>query len=234
MKKIIPLFLTFFAFTNCAEMQQIVNELPQNLPASNLEIDSALKEALQNGVNKQVTLLTASDGFYKNELVKIMLPEELKAIDSKLRSLGMSKLADEGILMMNRAAENAVKEATPIFLSAIKNITFTDARNILLGSDQGATQYLQKNTSDDLYQKFKPIIASSYKKVGADKIWNAIILKYNSIPMVEDVNPDLTDYTTQKAMEGVFTMIAIEEKNIRNSNASRTSDLLKKVFAMQD
>jgi hypothetical protein len=135
---------------------------------------------------------------------------------------------------MNRAAENAVKEATPIFLSAIKNITFTDARNILLGSDQGATQYLQKNTSDDLYQKFKPIIASSYKKVGADKIWNAIILKYNSIPMVEDVNPDLTDYTTQKAMEGVFTMIAIEEKNIRNSNASRTSDLLKKVFAMQD
>lgn len=234
MKKYGLLILTCITIFGCAEMQQIASQFPQNIPLNQTEIASGLKEALQNGISKQVSKLTATDGFYKNELVRIMLPDELKTVDSRLRSMGLSKMADEGLKIINRAAEDAVKEATPIFVDAIKQMSFNDAKNILMGQDNAATSYLQSTTTEALYAKFKPVIEQSYKKVGADKIWNGIISKYNSIPLVTKVNPDLTDYTTNKAMEGVFTMIAVEEKDIRNSVAARSSDLLKKVFAMQD
>ena len=231
------IFISLFAFTlfGCAEMQQVLEQLPQQTGTlSQTEIGNGLKEALNNGITKQVSKLTATDGFFKNEAVKILLPEELQKVDKTLRDLGMSKLADEGLKVINRAAEDAVKEATPIFVDAVKQMTFNDAKNILLGNDNAATSYLQNTTSQALYTKFSPVIQNSYEKVGADKIWNQIITKYNSVPFVTKVNPDLTDYTTNKAMEGVFKMIAVEEKDIRNNFASRTSDLLKKVFALQD
>jgi hypothetical protein len=146
----------------------------------------------------------------------------------------MGKLADEGLKVINRAAEDAVKEATPIFVDAVKQMSFNDAKNILMGNESSATTYLQNTTSTALYTKFNPVIKNSYTKVGADKVWKEIITKYNSIPLVKKVNPDLTDYTTKKAMEGVFKMIAVEEKDIRTNLASRSSDLLRKVFALQD
>lgn len=136
--------------------------------------------------------------------------------------------------MLNRAAENAVKEATPVFVAAVKNMTFTDARNILLGNDTSATAYLQTSTSTALYGKFNPVVKSSLGKVGADKVWANIISKYNAIPLVKKVNPDLGDYVTQQAMNGVFKMVAVEEKDIRNNFSARSSDLLKRVFALQD
>jgi hypothetical protein len=201
---------------------------------SNADIGSGLKEALKEGVSKQVTKLTAEDGFYKNEAVKILLPEELQKVDKKLRQMGMSSLADEGIKVLNRAAEDAVKEATPIFVDAITNMTINDAKKILMGADNSATSYLQASTSKPLYAKFSPVVKTSLSNVGADKVWASIIEKYNSLPLVSKVNPDLTDYVTNKAMEGVFKMISVEEKNIRTNLSSRTSDLLKKVFALQD
>lgn len=201
---------------------------------SNADIGKALKEALNNGVTKQVTKLTATDGFYKNEAVKILLPEELQKVDKKLRQVGMGDLADEGIKVLNRAAEDAVKEATPIFVDAITKMTFTDAKNILMGNDNSATMYLEKATTKPLYGKFSPVVKTSLDKVGADKVWANIISKYNSLPLVSKVNPDLTDYVTDKALEGVFKMITVEEKNIRTNLSSRSSDLLKKVFALQD
>jgi len=143
-------------------------------------------------------------------------------------------LADEGLKVLNRAAEDAVKEATPIFVDAVKQMTFTDAKNILLGNDSAATSYLQKTTSTALYAKFNPVIKSSFSKVGADKVWNNIITKYNAIPLVTKINPDLTDYTTNEAMKGVFKMIAVEEKEIRTNLNARTSTVLQKVFALQD
>jgi hypothetical protein len=172
--------------------------------------------------------------FFKNEAVKILLPEELQTVDKKLRQIGMGKLADEGLKVINRAAEDAVKEATPVFVDAVKQMSFNDAKNILMGNESSATTYLQNTTSTALYTKFNPVIKNSYTKVGADKVWKEIITKYNSIPLVKKVNPDLTDYTTKKAMEGVFKMIAVEEKDIRTNLASRSSDLLRKVFALQD
>ena len=146
----------------------------------------------------------------------------------------MSSLADEGLKVLNRAAEDAVKEATPIFVDAVKQMTFNDAKNILMGNESSATTYLQNTTSTALYSKFNPVIKKSFAKVGADKVWTNIITKYNSIPLVTKVNPDLTDYTTNKAIEGVFKMIAVEEKEIRNNLNARSSDLLKRVFALQD
>jgi len=234
MRKIALLAVAAYTLSSCAELQQVANQLPGVLEQGNVDIAGGLKEALNNGINKQVIKLTAVDGFFKNEAVKILLPDELKKVDKTLRDVGLSKMADEGLKVLNRAAEDAVKEATPIFVDAIKGMSFTDAKNILMGNESAATTYLQNSTSTALYTKFNPVIKNSFAKVGADKIWANIITKYNSLPLTKDVNPDLTDYTTNKAMEGVFKMIAVEEKNIRTDLSSRTSDLLKKVFAMQD
>ena len=233
MKKIIVLLFVLPLF-GCAEMQQIISQIPEIQGATGIDISGGLKEALHNGISKQVSKLTATDGFFKNEAVKILLPEELKKVDSSLRKIGLSSLADEGLKVLNRAAEDAVKEATPIFIDAVKNMSFTDAKTILMGNENAATNYLQTSTSTALYGKFNPVIKNSFTKVGADKVWTNIITKYNSIPLVKKVNPDLTDYTNNKAMSGVFKMIAVEEKNIRTNLNARTSILLQKVFAMQD
>ncbi|NER17737.1 DUF4197 domain-containing protein [Spongiivirga citrea] len=234
MRKIL-LILVIFSITSCAELQQVVNSLPQDGGVlSNADIGAGLRQALDFGIDKQVTKLTQADGFYKNELVKILLPEELRKVDKTLRDIGLNKLADEGIKALNRAAEDAVKEATPIFVDAVKGITFNDAKNILLGEDNAATQYLETRTNAALYSKFNPVIKKSFSKVGADQIWTNLITKYNSMPLVNDVNPDLTDYVTNEALKGVYTMIAVEEKEIRTKVGSRTTDLLRKVFVLQD
>lgn len=233
MKKI-SILLVLFSLSSCAEMQQVMNQFPQTQGMGFIDISGGLKEALNNGVTKQVSKLTATDGFYKNQMVKILLPDELKKVDSGLRKIGLSSLADEGLKVLNRAAEDAVKEATPIFVDAIKGMSFVDAKNILMGNESAATTYLQGSTSTALYGKFNPVIKNSFTKVGADKVWLNIITKYNAIPFVNKVNPDLTDYVTNQAMIGVFKMVAVEEKNIRTDLSARTSTLLQKVFAMQD
>lgn len=227
--------LIIFNLTACAELQQVVDSLPQGGGVlSNADIASGLRQALDLGIDKQVTKLTQTDGFFKNELVKILLPQELQKVDNALRKIGLSSLVDEGLKVLNRAAEDAVKEATPIFVNAVKDITFNDAKNILLGEENAATSYLTTKTQTELYNKFKPVIDNSFSKVGADQIWTNLITKYNNLPLTNNVNPDLTDYVTGEALKGVYTMIAVEEKEIRSKVSSRTTDLLRKVFALQD
>jgi len=235
-KLLIPLFAVSLMLSGCAELQQIATQLPQGVGSvlTNADIAAGLREALDKGIDTQVTKLTQTDGFYKNQLVKILLPAELQKVDNTLRKVGLGSLADEGLKVLNRAAEDAVKEATPIFVTAVKNITFTDAKNILLGNDEAATNYLKGSTTTQLYSKFNPVIKSSFNKVGADKVWSNIITQYNKVPLVTKVNPDLTDYVTNKALEGVYKMIAVEEKDIRTNLSARTSALLQRVFAMQD
>jgi len=233
MIKRILLIVVVFQFSACAELQQVINQLPNGM-ITNDQIAGGLKEALNNGITNQVTKLAVEDGFFKNELTRILLPEELQKVDNTLRKIGLSKLADEGLKVLNRAAEDAVGEAIPIFVDAIKGMTFTDAKNILLGDKNAATQYLQGATSETLYQKFNPIINNSFKKVGADIIWTDLITKYNNLPLTNDVNPDLTDYVTEEALKGVFAMVEVEEKEIRANVSKRSTDLLKRVFALQD
>lgn len=233
MKKVIAVIVVLF-LSGCAELQSVVNNLPNQVGVDNTTIASGLRQALDFGIDKQVTKLTQEDGYYGNPLVKILLPEELQKVDNTLRSVGLGSLADEGLKVLNRAAEDAVSTATPIFVDAVKQITFNDAKNILLGSDNSATQYLENKTNAALYAKFNPIIEQSFNKVGADKIWSNLITKYNALPLTNDVNPDLTDYVTNQALKGVYTMIAVEEKDIRTNTAARTTTLLQKVFALQD
>ncbi len=208
--------------------------LPNSITKNAIPIDIAagLKEALTIGITKEVSRLTAIDGFFGNESVKILIPEELNTLENTIRKFGMGNLADQGILAMNRAAEDAVKEATPIFVTAVKNMNISDAKSILLGNENAATAYLQSTTTKDLYSKFSPIVQQSMGKVGADAIWNSIINKYNKIPLVAKVNPEITDYVTNKALEGVFKMIAVEELSIRTDLKSRTSPLLQSVFGL--
>lgn len=236
MFKKIFLIVSVFFVTSCDELQNVVNTLPngQGGGISEAMIGNGLREALDFGISKQVSKLTQKDGFYKNSLVKILLPQELQKVDQTLRDIGLGNLADEGLKVLNRAAEDAVKTATPIFVNAVKEITFNDAKNILLGADNSATNYLKGKTQTALYGEFNPVIQNSFGKVGADQVWNNIITKYNALPLVTDVNPDLTDYVTNQALKGVYKMISIEERNIRTKFSSRSTDLLKQVFALQD
>lgn len=234
MKKIYILFLAPLFF-GCAELQDIAGQMPGGgYGVTDTEIGNGLRQALNFGIDKQVTKLTQEDGFFKNELVRIALPPELQKVDKTLRDIGMSSLADEGLRVLNRAAEDAVKEATPIFVSAVKEITFADARNILLGNDVAATTYLTQRTTQPLYSKFNPVIQNSLDKVGATDVWKNLIDRYNALPITSKVNPDLADYVTNEALKGVYTMIAIEEKEIRNNFAARTTGLLQRVFSLQD
>ena len=234
MKKIIALAFVLL-LTGCAELQKIASQLPQDGGAlTQQQIGQGLRQALDNGIKNQVTKLTAKDGFFKNELVKIAMPKELRTVDKALRKIGLSNLADEGVKVLNRAAEDAVKTATPIFVNAVREISFNDAKNILLGSKNAATSYLKGKTNTALYSKFNPVIKKSFNKVGADKVWGNLIAKYNRIPFVKKVNPDLTDYVTNESLKGVFTMIEVEEKGIREKSGLRNTNLLKRVFALQD
>jgi len=239
MKKIALLFL-IVPTIGFAQLKDLLNKAKDEITNHAAEtsditdISAGLKEALNMGITRQVTKLTAVDGFYKNEMVKILLPKELQKVDQTLRKMGMSKLADDGIRSLNRAAEDAVKEAGPIFVDAIKNMSFSDAKTILMGNETAATAYLKGTTMKPLYGKCNPIVKQSLGKVGADKIWTAIISKYNKLPLVAKVNPDITDYVTNKTMDGVYTMISVEEKNIRSNAIFRTTDLLRSVFSLQD
>ena len=232
--KKLSLICLIFTTVSCAELQQVVNTLPNGQTGTTLDIAGGLRQALDFGIDKQVSKLTRENGFYGNSLVKILLPSELQKVDKTLRDIGLGSLADEGLMILNRAAEDAVGEATPIFVNAVRQITFNDAKNILLGNNTAATSYLEGKTSNVLYSKFNPVIQNSFSKVGADQIWTNIITTYNSIPFVNQVNPDLTDYVTREALKGVYTMIGVEEQEIRTKLSSRTTTLLQQVFALQD
>jgi hypothetical protein len=201
---------------------------------SNEDVAAGLKEALTNGVSKGSDLVSQVDGYLKNQEIKIPFPPEVKQVEDKLRQIGMGSEVDKFILTLNRAAEDAAKEAKPIFVQAVKQMTIQDAWSILKGEQDAATQYLKKSTSTLLKEKFKPVIQNSLEKVNATKYYGDLVSSYNKIPFVQKVNPDLNEYATDKAMEGLFVMIAKEEKNIRANPLARTSELLKKVFASQD
>ena len=180
MKKRILILVVAIQFMGCSELQKVVNQASQSGVLSQAQIGNGLKQALDNGIKNQVSKLTAKNGFYKNELVKIVLPKELQVVDKGLRKIGLGSLADEGLRAINRTAEDAVKTATPIFVNAVKEITFNDAKNIVLGEQNAATNYLKGKTNTALYGKFNPVIKNSFAKVGADKIWSNLINKYNN------------------------------------------------------
>src|SRR5688572_3645525 len=229
--------LSMIAFVPYSSGQITLKKLQKALEGESLsteEVASGLKEALTNGVSKGSDLVSQADGYFKNPEIKIPFPSEVKQVEAKLRQIGMGSEVDKFILTLNRAAEDAAKEAKPIFVQAVKQMTIQDAWAILKGEQDAATQYLKKTTSPLLKEKFRPVIQNSLEKVNATKYYGDLVNTYNKIPLVQKVNPDLNEYATEKAMEGLFIMIAKEEKNIRANPLARTSELLKKVFGSQD
>jgi hypothetical protein len=201
---------------------------------TNADIAAGLKEALNKGVDKSVQTLSANNGYY-DSVYKILLPEDATKIIEKLKFIpGFENLEQEAIKKINQAAEDAASKATPIFISAIRQLTFDDVMNILMGEKNAATQYLHRTTHDSLYNEFKPVMNTSLNKFGALDLWTKAINKYNGLPFIKPINPDLADHVTNKALVGLFDLIEKKELGIRTDLSQRTSDLLRKVFAKQD
>jgi len=236
MKKIPVIFsILLFSLASISSNAQFLKDAKKFLNQNKgglTEKDAAagIKEALIKGTEQGVKTVSNLNGYFGNPEIKIPFPPEAKEIESKLRAVGLGDKVDEVILTINRAAEDAAKEAKPIFVAAIKNMSITDAINIVKGENNAATKYLDKNTSPELNTKFQPPIKSSLDKVEATKHWTEVIDLYNKIPFVKKMNPNLTEYVTKKAIEGLFVMVAKEELKIRKDPVARTTDLLKKVF----
>jgi hypothetical protein len=234
MKKILFLSIILTACTT-AQINQTIGEVNKTLgdssaPVTTAEVAQGLKEALIKGISTGSDLVSRVDGYFKNPVIMIPFPPEVQKVEDRLRQLGLGNEVDKFVMTLNRGAEDAAKEAKPIFIEAIRAMTIQDAWAILRGEDDAATQYLQRTTSGLLKEKFKPVIQSSLNKVNATKYYGEIVTRYNQIPFVQKVNPDLDDYATDKAIEGLFIMIAREEKNIRQNPVARTTEILKRVF----
>ncbi len=201
-----------------------------NSPRQDAMVGNGLKEALSQGITKGVSSASAVDGFLKNPLIRIPFPPDIKMVEDQLRRIGLGGEVDRFVTSMNRGAEGAAKEALPIFLNSIQNVSITDAIGLLKGGENAATNFLKNATYNTLVTTFKPRMQESLGKVEATKYYGQIMGKYNSIPFVQKVNPDLNDYATRKAVDGLFVLIAQEEKNIRANPAARATDLLKSVF----
>src|ERR1700682_4802158 len=197
---------------------------------SSEDITAGLKQALTLGAQKSADRLSTVNGFLGNKAVEILMPEQAQKVEKTLRNMGMGKLVDDAIASMNHAAEDASKSAAPIFVSAIKSMTVTDGLSILRGADTSATAYLRKSASPELTKAYTPVIDSALQKTGATRYWKDVFDTYNKLPMVSKVDPDLSSYVTQKAINGIFYYVAQEEILIRKDPAAQVTDLLKKVF----
>src|SRR5688572_7027253 len=239
MKGVLIIFcLSALYACSSTQINQTLGEVNKALeleqPLTSAEVGEGLKEALVKGISTGADLASMVDGYFKNPEIKIPFPPEVKKVEDKLRQLGFNNEIDRFVLTLNRGAEEAAKEAKPIFIAAIKSMTIQDAWGLLKGEPDAATQYLKRTTSAQLREKFKPVIQNALNKVNATKYYGDIVNTYNQIPFVQDVNPDLNDYATEKAMEGLFVMIAKEEKNIRENPVARTTELLQRVFKVQN
>jgi len=233
---VVSFSVCFLLFSSCT-MQQItktVEDYTKDAKPTTEQVAAGLKEALEKGIVNGAKKASAVDGYLKNPQIKIPFPADAKKVETKLRELGMGNKVDQFIETLNRGAEEAAKEAAPIFVTAIKSMTITDAWNILKGQDDAATLYLKKTTSAQLTDKFKPIIQKALDKTSATKYYTDLVNTYNKIPFVDKVNPNLNDYATSLAIDGLFKLVAQEEANIRSNPGARTTELLKKVFKEQD
>jgi len=233
MKQII-LILFAFNLAVTSNSQSILDKAKKavsgNSNVTEAEAGSGVKEALNNGITSAVSFLNKPDAFFKSELYKVLLPPDAKKMEKTLRGLGMGKMCDDAILAINRGAEDAVGFATPIFVDAIKQMTVTDALKLVTGGKNSITEFFRSKTSAKLKEAFMPVINSSLEKTNATKYYGDAVTRYNKVPLVKKMNPDLSDYVADRTLFALFDRIGVEEANIRSNPAARTSDLLKKVF----
>ena len=227
-KQLITLIFITTLLGGCDILKEL--ELQTSMPLTTSEIVQGLKEALKVGTNNAVTALNIENGFYGNPLFKIPFPEEVKVVEEKLRAVGLDKIVDDFILNMNRGAEKAVSKAGPIFMNAIKEMTFDDARNILKGPDNAATEYFRNKTSTELSNAFEPGVQETLDQMHVTKYWSDVMTAYNKIPFTRSVETNLAKYVTEKTVKGVFHNLAKEEKLIRSDPKARVTEILRRVF----
>ncbi len=204
--------------------------LGQQSGLSEVKVGSGLKEALKVGTENTVNLTGRTDGFFRNQAIKILMPKTLRKLEKPLRMVGYGDQVDELVLSMNRAAERAAPFAKEIFWNAIAEMTFEDARKILAGSDTAATDYFKGKTTDKLVAAFRPVVDKSMNEVGVTRQYKKLVGRYEGIPFTKSVVFDVDQYVVKKAMDGLFYVLGQEEKKIRNNPAARVTDLLKEVF----
>jgi hypothetical protein len=235
MKQIL-FFLFAISIAAISPAQTIFDKAKQKLSKNQSSITEeeaglGVKEALNNGISSAVSFLNKPDAFFKSELYKVLLPPDAKKMEKTLRDIGMGKMCDDAIEAINRGAEDAVGFATPIFIDAIKQMTVTDAIKLVTGGNNSITNFFREKTSAKLKEAFVPVIEKSLEKTKATKYYGDAVDRYNKVPLVKKMNPDLAGHVADKALFALFDRIAVEEANIRNNPAARTTDLLKKVFA---
>ena len=236
MKRIVYSVLLVFVFCTSAAYAGLLDSFMKSVssPASdglsNDTVVNGLKEALSVGTEKAVKEVSQADGYFANEAIKILMPENIQKVSNVLRKVGYQKEVDEFVLSMNRAAEKAAPMAATFFVSAIKEMSFEDARGLLKGGDTAATEFFRKKTHDKMYEAFKPVVSSSMSEVGVTRSYKNMMSKYESIPFVDKQSLDLDHYVTEKSLDGLFYMVGQEEKKIRTDPAARVTDLLKTVF----
>jgi Protein of unknown function (DUF4197) len=228
-KRIIILLFSIFTLASCDVIKQLPGSTGTGI--SETEAGDGIKEALAQGLAKAVLQLNNTDGFFKSEFYKILLPPDAKKIENTLRSLGLNSMVDKAILQINRGAEDAAGYAKPIFVDAIKSMTLSDAIGLVKNGDTSATHFFRTKTTEKLHAAFLPVIKASLDKVEATKYYGDLVNKYNDFPTTfKKLNPDLPGFVTQKATEALFNLVAKEELNIRNNIAARTTELLRRVF----
>lgn len=223
--------LMLFALSGNAQFKDLLNKAKNTLQdQGQTDYASGLKEALELGVGEAVNKLSAEKGYLESPY-KILIPEEAKQIISKVKMVpGFQDVETKLIEQMNKAAELAAKKATPIFVNAIKQMTIQDATSIVRGEDNAATLYLEKTSRQPLYDAFLPVVREALDEINARTYWASVVKAYNNIPFVKKLNPELDAHVNHKALDGLFSLIAVKEKGIRTDVNQRTSDLLKKVF----
>ena len=234
MKQLLLLFLSV-NLALISNAQSIFDKAKNALGKKNSNVTEeeagfGVKEALNNGINSAVSFLNKPDAFLKSELYKVLLPPDAKKMEKTLRDIGMGKMCDDAIEAINRGAEDAVGFATPIFVDAIKQMTVTDALKLVTGGKNSITEFFKAKTSVKLKEAFMPVINQSLEKTNATKYYGDAVNRYNKVPLVKKMNPDLADHVAEKTLFALFDRIGVEEANIRSNPAARTSDLLKKVF----
>jgi hypothetical protein len=226
----IEIFSTHLCYAGFLDsLKKIFTNTQQTVSDENTII-SALKEAISIGTDNAIKLVSVQNGYLGNETIKINIPENFKMITNGLSKIGYQKQVDDFILSMNRAAEKAAPIAKSIFVDAIKEMTFDDAKKILNGADTAATEYFKTKTSEKLYDLFKPIVSTKVNEVGATRYYKDLTSKFALLPFMKTESLDLDHHVTNKALEGLFYMIGEEEKKIRTDPKARITELLKKVF----
>jgi hypothetical protein len=230
LKKYIIVFCTFLCLTSCETLSKLPG-VSGTSAVTEFEAAQGIREALDHGIGQGINLLNKNDGFFGNAAYKLLMPPEAQKIENTLRQLGMGGMVDKAIVQINRAAEDAVGYARPIFLDAIRDMTIADAISIIKGPKDGATQYFREKTFEKLTLAFSPIVKGSLDKFSATKYYGDVVSTYNNFPTtLNKLNPDLPSYVVDKAVNALFDQIAMEEANIRANPAARTTQILKKVF----